>query len=344
MAWRHFFEKRWWQAEQPHALWAFKPFEKIFGTLSTQRALFLKAKAPLMRVPIVVVGNIVVGGVGKTPILIALAKALRQKGLNVGVVSRGYKRQSQGVLEVLSNSCPFLSGDEPLLIAQKTSCPVFVGEKRNQAILALLEKHPHVDVILSDDGLQHYTMPRLAEWIVFDSRGLGNGLLLPRGPLREPLSRLDFAQAILLNGVKNNACWLQKLPQNVPRFHIQLKEQAFYALNNPQEQKKAEDFLKEKHTYGAISGIGAPFRFFQTLENLGFSLCFQKSFPDHCIFQESDFENLPCEVLFVSEKDAVKCTQFAPKMHNIWVLPIQAQIPTPCIDDLVEKINGFKTT
>ncbi len=289
----------------------------------------------------VVVGNITVGGAGKTPFLMALCQALKAQNFPVGVVSRGFGRKTHGVLEVLINDSPKKIGDEPLLIKQRTHLPVFVGEKRLEAVEALFKKYPQTRLVLSDDGLQHYALPRCLELAVLDERGWGNGFLLPRGPLREPVSRLSSVDAVLLNGVPPNTPWLKDLPPNVPVFHFALKEEKFYSLNNPQHTQTAADFLKEKATWGALSGIGNPSRFFKSLENLGLPLSFQKVFSDHYAFKKTDFENLPADIIFISEKDAVKCAAFAQAFQNVWVLPVSVELSPEFLGWFMEKTRGL---
>ncbi len=328
---RTFFENRWW-AGNSKALPALAPFSKLFGTLIQKRAVFLKAQAEKLPVPIVVVGNITVGGSGKTPILMALAAYFLKQQMTVGIISRGYGRKTGGILEVLVDSKAENVGDEPLLIKKRLpQLAVFVGGNRVMAAKILLEKHPKTALILSDDGLQHYTLPRNFELAVFDARGIGNGFLLPRGPLREPLERLKNVDAILLNNFSDKS-FLGEI--KTPIFESMIKIGTPYSLKNPSLKKS--DFGNETRI-AAMSAIGNPMRFFESLKKLGFKIAYQKTFPDHHFFSLDDFDgiNLP---IFITEKDAVKC-QTLP-LKNAWVLPIEAQIPPVLMQKILEKVKN----
>jgi len=185
-------KKQWW-------LW---PVAALFRCIvSIRRTLYTNGwlKRRSLPVPVIIVGNLPVGGVGKTPITIALAQWLIKVGLHPGVISRGYGRQGNGVLEVMAEDTPTRCGDEPLLIKRRVGCPVVVGSDRVAAAQTLLARYPDCQVILADDGLQHYRLNRDLELAVFDRRGVGNGQLLPMGPLREPWERLKTVSAVIIN-------------------------------------------------------------------------------------------------------------------------------------------------
>ncbi|MBW8901401.1 MAG: tetraacyldisaccharide 4'-kinase, partial [Massilia sp.] len=191
-----------WLRRGPLALTLW-PLSLLFGALSGSRRALYRAgvlRAEKLPVPVIVVGNIFIGGTGKTPLTIWLASVLRDAGFHPGVISRGHGRAGEEALAVHAASSSEEAGDEPLLIAQRAQCPVVVGRRRVQAGRSLLAAHPEVDVIISDDGLQHYSLARDLEIVLFDARGVGNGFLLPAGPLREPPSRRrDFT---VVNGAE----------------------------------------------------------------------------------------------------------------------------------------------
>lgn len=257
-------------------------------------------------IPIVVVGNITTGGVGKTPLVIALVHAFLEKGLRVAVVSRGYKAHCQNFpREVLATDSAFDVGDEPLLIALKTNVPVIISPDRVSAIRYALKNHCP-DVIVSDDGLQHYRMGRSIEIAVVDGiRLLGNGRLLPVGPLRESPRRLNEVDFLIVNG-----------GQAVSGHQMHLKAGAVTALKGgsvgiPKGQE---------HSISAVAGIGHPERFFATLTDLSYVFD-SHSFPDHHAFSAQDFKNMR-KIILMTEKDAVKCRAFA--TDSMYFLPVHA--------------------
>lgn len=257
-------------------------------------------------VPVIVVGNISVGGVGKTPLVIALAQQFKEKGLRVGIVSRGYGSQVHSFpYEVSTTNEAILVGDEPLLIARKTQCPVVIARKRTQAINYLLEKHQS-QIILSDDGLQHYRMGRAIEIAVVDgTRGLGNGFCLPAGPLRESAKRLNQVDFIVVNeGEWPNA------------YSMYLKPEPLTQLNTG----TAIQVEQIQGQIAAIAGIGNPKRFYSTLSNLGIKFV-PYSYPDHHQFKLSDLE-LGADAVIMTEKDAIKCSAFY--TDKLYCLPVKA--------------------
>lgn len=260
-------------------------------------------------VPIIVVGNITVGGVGKTPLVIALAQALRARGLRVGIVSRGYGSSvKQWPYEVDFNDSAALVGDEPLLIAKKTKCPVVIAPRRVKAVQYLLEKHQS-QIIISDDGLQHYAMGRAVEIAVMDGvRGFGNGLCLPAGPLRENSSRLTQVDFIIVHG--DHAKPIQAA------YRMDLLPGSLTQLVSGQEMS----WSSLQHPVAAVAGIGHPERFFATLRSLG-AVFKPYSFADHYPFRRDDFLAIERTVV-MTEKDAVKCVPFA--TETMYFLPVDA--------------------
>ena len=285
-------------------------------------------------VPVIVIGNITVGGTGKTPLILWLVAFLAKKGMHVGVVSRGYGRRSHGLISVNSEMSAENCGDEPWLIHQNTGCPVVVGANRVAAANRLLELDPDVQVILSDDGLQHYRLGRDVEVLVVDGeRRFGNNLLLPAGPLREPASRISSVDAVVVNGKKAYLLHEQT-------YCMQLEGDLFYNLLLPEHKVSVLGF-KGKSLH-AVAGIGNPQRFFRTLTEKG--LCvIPHVFPDHYDYKVEDFEQFEGEII-MTEKDAVKCRRFADERY--WVFPVQARISTAFgqfILNKIKAIHGSKT-
>jgi tetraacyldisaccharide 4'-kinase len=299
-------------------------------------------------VPVLVVGNIFVGGTGKTPLTIALVEALRAAGLQPGVVSRGYGGQSPlAALEVQADTDPALAGDEPILIANRCACPVFVGRQRAQVAQALLAAYPQVNLIIADDGLQHYALQRQCELMLFDQRGIGNGFLLPAGPLREPASRQ--ADAVLINmgtgraGGQDNGCHdltNHPLRQRWPGLSgMLLRSELAYSLQHAQVQKRLDQF----GGYGcAAAGIGNPERFFAMLRQWGLGF-HALPLPDHFAFVSDPFAGIEADWIMITEKDAVKCRQHAHLRNDprIWVVPVSAQLDPALIQHIVEKCGGY---
>jgi tetraacyldisaccharide 4'-kinase len=275
---------------------------------------------------IIVVGNITVGGSGKTPVVIRLCQLLRQAGLKPGVISRGYGRQDSRLRLVTPDSSPEVVGDEPLLIAQRAGVPVIVSKGRCAAARTLLRHN--INVIISDDGLQHYRLPRtLGICVVDGSRGFGNGRLLPSGPLREPLERLDSVDTIIVNGDSDD------LPENLPLVHMQLEAGLLRSMNDGQSWRLAQ-FAGCKAN--AVAGIGNPTRYFDLLRNARIKVI-EHVFPDHHVFVRADFEQMdPSLPILMTEKDEVKCKSL--DLKNAWVLSVNAVLPSEWEHDLVNRV------
>lgn len=279
-------------------------------------------------VPVIVIGNIVAGGSGKTPLVIWLARALRAAGRRPGIVSRGYGREGDGVREVGAGATAIEVGDEPLLISRRAGCPVFVGRDRAAAARALRAAHPECNVILADDGLQHYRLGRDLEIAVCDRRGALNGWPLPAGPLREPLSRLRTVDAVVLNGRCTAAV------PGVPVFGMELEGTTLYRLDDP-SQTCAPAHLAGKQLH-AVAGIGDPQRFFDHLDALGLA-CQNHAFPDHHRYAADELPRAG-DAIVTTEKDAVKFP--ADLQLPVWVLPVEARIAPDLAQFVVERING----
>ncbi|MFD2366109.1 tetraacyldisaccharide 4'-kinase [Pseudoduganella sp. GCM10020061] len=319
------------------ALW---PVSLVFRALSAGRAGLYRAgilKSERLPVPVVVAGNVFVGGTGKTPLTIWLAESLRAAGFTPGVISRGHGSEAVFVREVTRFSDVGKVGDEPLLIAQRTGCPVFVGRKRVDAGRALLAAHPEVDVIISDDGLQHYPLARDVEIVLFDSRGAGNGWLLPAGPLREPARRRrDFT-------VVNAPHIPAKLERQVggAPYRMQLGGSVAIRLNGIE---RAPLSALANRRLLAAAGIGNPGRFFAMLREAG--LAFEElPLPDHYDFIANPFAQANADVILITEKDAVKCRQLEHLNNDprLWVVPVSAQIDAALAKQIVEKCRGRPT-
>lgn len=313
------------------------PLTLLFGTVaSIRRGLFRMGwkQSVTLPVPVVVVGNITVGGAGKTPLTIALVEGLRQLGYRPGLISRGYGGQIQGVAAVTPASSPADVGDEPVLMAQRTDCPVFVGRDRAAAGRALLAEHPSCNILICDDGLQHYRLQRDLELCVVDTaRAFGNGLLLPAGPLREPRRRLRRVSAIVLNGQTEVTT-----PASIPRFRMSLQGERFANLANPALDATASHFRGLRVV--AVAGIGNPQRFFDHLKQLGIEAeC--HAFPDHHAYAASDLAFPDADAILLTEKDAVKCC--AAKDARIWTLPVSAKVEPDLaqfVADTLRKMHG----
>jgi tetraacyldisaccharide 4'-kinase len=298
-------------------------------------------------VPVIVVGNIGIGGNGKTPVVLYLIKQCLAQGIKVGVISRGYGGNAPYhpyLLDETSNAAE--AGDEPLLIYQRHNIPVVVGSDRVANAQLLIDKG--CTVIIADDGLQHYRLKRDFELIVVDSkRKFGNGFLLPAGPLREGLWRLKTVDALVFNGEMDevDSRSFERLPK------VLMKLAATTLVNMKTQQRVLlTDFHQtfannEDKVINALAGIGDPSRFFTTLTELGFRLDQSVAFVDHQEYKESQFTGFPNKVpLMMTEKDAVKCTSFA--KDNWWYLPVDAQIEdkqiSPLLDALFDKVKADK--
>jgi tetraacyldisaccharide 4'-kinase len=276
-------------------------------------------------VPIIIVGNITVGGTGKTPLVIYLIEQLRNHGFRPAVISRGYGRKTKYAKEVHVDSSVGEVGDEPLLIKLRTQCPVFVASRREKAIAAIL-KHTDANIIISDDGLQHYAMDRDIEIVVLDGlRRFGNGFLLPAGPLREPVGRLDQVDFVVNNG-----------DDRVNEIMLSLAVDKLVHLKTG-KPVSLQDF--EGKQVNAIAGIGHPKRFFNTLISQGIKVI-PHSFPDHYFYRASDLNFANDLPMLMTEKDRIKC------MHcmtdNMYYLTVKVELSDSFMAQLLEKLVRLK--
>jgi tetraacyldisaccharide 4'-kinase len=326
----------WWANRGPLA-WPQLPFAALFALVSAVRrfawhiGLFHSQRLP---VPVIVVGNVAVGGSGKTPVVIWLAEALRQHGWVPGIISRGYGGRAAVPTAVLPRSEPAEVGDEPVLISRRTGVPMWIGSDRPAVGKALLAAHPQVNVIISDDGLQHYRLERDVEIVVLDERILGNTLPLPAGPMRESLRRVRDAHLAILHG--ESSARTRAAIGAVPAVSMSLKAGRFYRLQEPAEQKDAAEL--QPLTLKALAGIGRPERFFESLRGLGLEPRDTRAFPDHHVFSARDLALDGADALLMTEKDAIKCRPIAPE--QTWVLPVDADIDAVALDYILERLNG----
>lgn len=300
--------------------WLLLPWSWLYGAIWQVRRLLYRyaiLRSGHPGVPVIVVGNVVAGGAGKTPTTIALVEHLRTKGLQVGVVSRGHGRSDRQVRAVQADSQACEVGDEPLLIHQSTGAPVWVGPSRLQAAQALLAAHPGVALVVCDDGLQHLALQRDLEICVMDDRGVGNGWLLPAGPLREPWPRpVDLL--LCTNG------------QAPAGAHAAQRALASQAINGHGERCALHDFLGRP--VDAVAGLARPEAFFEMLCAQGLQLAQTRSLPDHDSFD--NWSPLPGQrPLLCTQKDAVKLWRHQP---GAWAVPLQLHVPATfwqAIDD-----------
>lgn len=324
-----------WWSQRGFPAWLLLPLAGLFLLLASLRRRLLRPRR--LRVPVIVVGNIAVGGSGKTPAVIWLVEALRTRGWTPGVLSRGFGGAARSPRAVHADSLPAEVGDEPVLIARRCGCPMWVGRDRVAVGQALLAAHPEVNILITDDGLQHYRLARDIEIVVVDEAMLGNCWPLPAGPLREPLSRLAQAHLLICNGVLSEA--LERRLPMMPHAQMLLEADEFYRLADPAQRCNSIDL--GGRPLRAIAGIGHPERFFATLRKLGLNPARCDAFPDHHAFVPADLAVAAGEALLLTEKDAVKCAAFAPA--DAWVLPVQARIDDGALDCLLERLHGPET-
>lgn len=331
--------QHYWYHSSP-VLWLLLPLSWLFcGLVFIRRRLYQLniIEHREWKTPVVVVGNIVAGGSGKTPLLIALCDYLKGRGLKPGVVSRGYGGSVQGVRQLQAADPAALVGDEPLMIYQRCGVPVVVGADRPAAVDCLLNNND-CDIVLSDDGLQHYRMGRCCEIAVIDSeRRFGNGFCLPAGPLREPVSRLEQVDLAVFNGVAGD-----KAEKNDNELFYTLEASRLYHLNDSRRQVTF-DYFRNK-TVHAVAGTANPARFFAWLRAQGLTII-EHAFADHYRYAMDDFSGWSSECIIMTEKDAVKCRQLghqsgrqpdtALELADAWVMGVNA-VFSPALKQAVD--------
>jgi tetraacyldisaccharide 4'-kinase len=314
------------------------PMSALFaGVVALRRALYRAGllRAQRLPVPVIVIGNITVGGSGKTPLVAALASALAARNWRPGIVSRGYGRRKgaggEAPLLVARDSDPDLAGDEPVLLA-RAGFPVVVASDRVAAASALLAAHPECNVILADDGLQHLRLARDVEIAVIDAaRGFGNGWRLPAGPLREAPARLATVDAVVALGRDEGA----GPPAWPGAFPMTLAGEVFHRVNAPEVTAGADAFRGAG--VHALAGIGNPERFFAQLRVLGIAVA-PHPLPDHHRLGATDLALPGASAILMTEKDAVKCGGLAD--DRCWYLPVRARTDPALVTRVEEKIRG----
>ncbi|MCX7554728.1 tetraacyldisaccharide 4'-kinase [Marinicella sp. S1101] len=282
-------------------------------------------KSHKLKVPIIVVGNITAGGGGKTPLVIWLVEQLQQAGYKPGIISRGYggKRKVEPMF-VTANANPAATGDEPLLMAKKTKLPVMVGKDRVKAAKSLIQNYS-VNVIVADDGMQHYAMQRDAEIVMLDAKWrTGNHLMIPAGPLREPLERLNEVDLVVFKGVVEQ------------QHHYEFTIDQIHQLNHPSVTKEITEFRNKKVV--AMAGIANPDSFFSMLSAAGMAII-KYPLPDHHDIKATDFDPHKDTTVLITEKDAVKCEDM--KLDNVWVVTMRVVVPEKtqaAVKDLIQKV------
>lgn len=313
------------------------PCSVLFSYLQKRRLHAYQSGALAVQklpVPVIVVGNIYLGGTGKTPLVIYLVQQLQALGWRPGVISRGYGSAAAQPQMVDDASLAKVCGDEPVLIRQRCTVPVAIGRQRAAAATLLLAQHPEVNLIISDDGLQHYALARDLECLVFDQRGIGNGWLLPAGPLREPANRRrDFT---ILNSLDGTVP--AELQQAEGLYLMRLQLDSAYALAEPGRKRALSSFASESRLL-ALAGIGNPARFFDSLRQQGLQFA-ELALPDHFAFDERSLRDITADIILITEKDAVKC-QAIPALREdtrLWVVPVEASLAAQFIAELSARL------
>lgn len=319
-------EKAWFESK--HWVWILLPLSIVFWCISTLRRMFYNVgvfATTEVSKPVIVVGNISVGGNGKTPLVIYLCDFLRQQGYYPGVLSRGYGGKAPTYpLKVEAEHSADVVGDEPLILRDRVNCPVVVDHVRARGAQYLID-NCKCNVIVCDDGLQHYALSRDIEIAVIDGkRRFGNGLLLPAGPLRESQTRLSQVDFVVVNGGKaSQSEYLMSLEPG--------------RLVNVKFASQTKSIAEVTAPIVATAAIGNPRRFFDTLLSVGVKLKQQLPFPDHHRYKSKD---LPNEPVLMTEKDAVKCREFA--HEDWWYLPVNASLSPEFKQGLLEKLKSNK--
>ena len=351
-----------WQ-RQALWLWLLLPLSWFYGLVIKLRhqayksGLLASYRAPIA---VLVIGNISVGGSGKTPLIISLVNYLQQRGVKVGVISRGYGGDSsQMPALVTAQSSPSVVGDEPCLIVNMTAAPMAVCANRQQAIETLLRAQPNLQLIIADDGLQHYALQRDIEWIVVDAaRGFGNQQLLPTGFLREPMSRLKDATVIYHEKLTDSSALNYEQKDSQPdakRLTMYLQPYTLQPLLATIEIERIIPIIGD--TVHAVSGIGYPQRFFDTLSTLGFNII-AHPYPDHYDFNLTELLQYEQHPIIITSKDAVKIKALFLQLQSsealnsaqrelasrLWVLPVTAELSATCYQTLQRQLAAVDIT
>ena len=352
-----------WQ-RQAAWLWLLLPVSWMYGFITVMRrqayklGLFASYRAPI---PVMVIGNITVGGSGKTPLIIELVTHLQKQGIKVGVISRGYGGDSSQMPALVhADSLPSVVGDEPSLIVNMTGAAMAVCPNRKQAITTLLEAYPDLQLIIADDGLQHYALQRDIEWIVIDaSRGFGSQQLLPTGFLREPMSRLKGANVVYhekadRTTMDNNQAQAKRLTMHLQADKLQLLWSSAVEIDDLIVTAKVPMLPMPNSRIHAVSGIGYPQRFFDTLASLGFDVI-GHPYPDHYDFSLDELLQYTEQPIIVTSKDAVKIRallidttsrqplseEYQELANRLWVLPVTAVLSDSCYESLQQQLKAL---
>jgi tetraacyldisaccharide 4'-kinase len=313
--------------------WLLWPVSLVFAVVVWFRRIFYKLRifgSTHPGIPVIVVGNLSAGGSGKTPLVLRIAEILREHHWKPGIVSRGYGGSAQQPREATIASDPAEVGDEPVLLARRSGCPVWVAPDRVQACLALRAQHPDCNVIITDDGLQHYALRRDIEICVVDARSMGNGFLQPAGPLREARSRLASVDAVVTHG-----------KADAQGYAMTLEGDRFVSMTDARALRAAKSFAGQR--VHAVAGIGDPKRFFLQLARFGLKLV-PHPFPDHHPFRAEDLAFGDSDPVVMTEKDAVKCKRIVQgnSQAQFWVFPVSASLDPAFEPWLLEKLGGSK--
>ena len=323
--------KHWWQPRRTGLSWMLQPLAWLYGRLvQAHRARSRTGRAP---VPIIVVGNLVTGGAGKTPTVIALVQALAGLGKRPGVVSRGYGRRGSSPQAVQADSTPQAVGDEPWVVQRRTGVPVWVGQDRLAACLALCQAHPDIDVLVLDDGLQHHALHHDAAVVVFDERGVGNGALLPAGPMREPLPDVVPAHwRVLYTAGLRSTPWPGALAQR--QIQLAWPLDAWHAGDAsrclPLQALGGRPLL-------AAAGLAAPEKFFSMLEGCGLHID-RLPLPDHHAYETLPWPASTAEII-TTEKDAAKLAPSRMGSTGVWVVPLDLPLPDGFASELLTLLH-----
>jgi tetraacyldisaccharide 4'-kinase len=312
--------------------WLLWPASLVFAALVFVRRLLFRMgilRSAHPGIPVIVVGNLSVGGSGKTPLVLWIAEFLKAHGWSPAIVSRGYGGAGGAPRAATVASEPDEVGDEPVLLARRSGCPVWIGAERVKVIEVLRAQHPETNVVVLDDGLQHYRLRRDLEIAVVDSRGFGNGWLLPAGPLREPPRRLRSVDAVVFHGAPRSE------NPGLNAFAMQLEGEVAHRMSDARERQPLQAW--RGRAVHAVAGIGNPSRFFVHVGKLGPKVV-PHPFPDHHCFAAGELEfgdELP---VLMTEKDAVKLRRHA--RPNWWVLPVTASLAPAFGDWLLKELDG----
>jgi tetraacyldisaccharide 4'-kinase len=309
--------------------WLLWPVSLLFGIVVFLRRIFFRLrllKSHSVGIPVIVIGNLTAGGSGKTPLVLRVVEILKERGWRPGIVSRGYGGSAKQPVAATIASDPAEVGDEPILLARRSGCPVWVAPERVAACHALRRENPECNVIVADDGLQHYALRRDVEICVVDGRGFGNGFLQPAGPLREPRSRLRSVDAVVAHGSRE-----------VQGHTMTLEGDRLVRMTDARDVRPAKSFAGQR--VHAVAGIGDPKRFFLQLARFGIKLV-PHPFPDHHAFRAEDLAFGDGDPVVMTEKDAVKCKRFA--QAYFWVFPVSASLDPAFERWLLERLGGSK--